>query len=839
MQVSRLDIERELRSRFALYSPYAKQKAFHNSVAPGKIISGGNQGLPGNTRILTELPERIAAWKEIKDVKVGDIIYDGSGNRCIVEEVSSWVGLDLYRLDFEDGRSIICDSVHNWAAKIGNSHYGNKRRGYERYSMSEIVRRCGLGKLSSRPGNCLHIPQVGLLDFPARDLPMDPYLFGHYLGNGWCNSNDSKKDYCIRISCDRDCYEMLDHLYVCSDFYENTKTFRVHCQRAAYNWLRSIGCHGSHNKFIPAEYKLSSYEQRRELFMGLMDSDGSCEAPYGRVRYSTVSEHLADDIIDLARSLGCRAKKSVRTRPNPFNKSVMCTCYTVSMLCPFNPFRLERRGKNWRGDYRHKDSLMVKNIEKVGSGGRTYCLRASSPEHTFVAENFIVTHNCGKSIAGTHEVAFHATGIYPEWYEGWRLESRIDVVTGRRVCNIIVAAPDSKTLRDSIMKKIVGSEFHEWTDGLIARKYMVDGSFIKSRGVPGLLDNVQVRRVDGSICTVYFRSYEQGRENLQSITADYVYCDEEPPQDVYAELMARLTATMGHFAMAFTPLKGLTPLVQEYWNQDDSSKELFCMSIYEVDHIAKDPAKIAQIKSNYSGLSESEREARMMGIPAMGSGTVYPVSDEVLKCDAFSIPSSWKRVAGLDFGRGDHPIACVWLAFSPEGVCYVYDLFKLTRVGDAEIASQILSRGKWIPVAWPHDFVRSSGISTVGDITKTEGWKYKDIYEKYGIEFTDCNAKTEEGSTRVEAGLVEVRQAMVEGRFRVFSHLSEWFKEKATYLYKEDGSVTKVNDDILDATRYGFIMRRYAVSEFEASGGYDDWYGRDMNKAIDDTLERD
>ena len=220
--------------------------------------------------------------------------------------------------------------------------------------------------------------------------------------------------------------------------------------------------------------------------------------------------------------------------------------------------------------------------------------------HNSVAPGKIISggNQCGKSIAGTHEVAFHATGIYPDWYEGWRLESRIDVVTGKRVCNIIVAAPDSKTLRDSIMKKIVGSEFHEWTDGLIARKYMVDGSFIKSRGVPGLLDNVQVRRIDGSICTVYFRSYEQGRENLQSITADYVYCDEEPPSDVYAELMARLTATMGHFAMAFTPLKGLTPLVQEYWNQDDSSKELFCMSIYEVDHIAKDPAKIAQIKSN-------------------------------------------------------------------------------------------------------------------------------------------------------------------------------------------------------------------------------------------------
>ena len=443
----------------------------------------------------------------------------------------------------------------------------------------------------------------------------------------------------------------------------------------------------------------------------------------------------------------------------------------------------------------------------------------------------------GKTIAGTHETAFQATGIYPEWYDGWKGESRRDIVSGKRIFNIVVAATDSKTLRDSIMKKIVGSEADDYSDGLIAKKYQIPGSAVKSRGVSGgLLDSIQVRRADGGICTIYFRSYEQGRENLQSLTADYVYCDEEPPHDVYAELMARLNATGGHFAMAFTPLKGLTPLVQEYWNHDDPEKFLTCMNIYEVDHIAKDPVKIARIKSSFSGLSESEREARMMGIPAMGSGTVYPISDETLKYDAFPIPKSWKRIAAIDFGRGDHPIACVWLAFSPEGCCYLYDCFKLTRVGDAEVASQILSRGHWIPVAYPHDFMRSSGISTVGDETKTEGWVYKEIFAKYGINFTDHNAKTEEGSVRVEAGIVQVRQAMVEGQFKVASHLSEWFKEKATYLYKEDGTVTKEKDDLLDATRYAYIMRRYAVAE---EINFSRYGLRNLDKAIDNTMESD
>lgn len=69
--------------------------------------------------------------------------------------------------------------------------------------------------------------------------------------------------------------------------------------------------------------------------------------------------------------------------------------------------------------------------------------------------------------------------------------------------------------------------------------------------------------------------------------------------------------------------------------------------------------------------------------------------------------------------------------------------------------------------------------------------------------------------------------------------MSEWFKEKATYLYKEDGGVTKEKDDILDATRYAYIMRRYAVSEVESSGMYDSWRGFDSNKAIDNTLEKE
>ena len=47
------------------------------------------------------------------------------------------------------------------------------------------------------------------------------------------------------------------------------------------------------------------------------------------------------------------------------------------------------------------------------------------------------------------------------------------------------------------------------------------------------------------------------------------------------------------------------------------------------------------------------------------------------------------------------------------------------------------------------------------------------------------------------------------GRFKVFDHCSEWFEEFRQYHHK-DGRIVKANDDLLDATRYGVMMLRFA-----------------------------
>lgn len=443
----------------------------------------------------------------------------------------------------------------------------------------------------------------------------------------------------------------------------------------------------------------------------------------------------------------------------------------------------------------------------------------------------------GKTLAGAMETNFHITGRYPEWWQGHRITPRINAANGDKEINIWVIGTDSKTVRDSLQTKIIGTQARGFRDGCIHPDYIDMDSVIMSRGVQGLVDTIYLKHVSGARTRLQFRSYEQGRENLQSATIDAVYCDEEPPSDIIGELRARLGATDGFMYMAFTPLKGMTPLVQEFWNHDNPDKFLVCMNVYEASHYT--PEKIKKIESLYSGLSESERKARMLGVPTMGSGMIYPVDDEELKFDFMgedNIPNDWLRIGGFDFGRGDHPQAMVWGMLNPHtDILYIYDAIKTTNKSVAENASLMRKRGAWIPFAWPHDLMRETGVS---DPRKSEGYKYKELYEQEGIRLTPTNAKDKNGSIKVENGIIEIRRRMAEGKFKVARHLSEWFKEKQVYRYGDDGKPVKEKDDLMDATRYLTIMLRYAKSKYDSlleENPYSLLTGNNNNKCVDDT----
>ena len=73
-------------------------------------------------------------------------------------------------------------------------------------------------------------------------------------------------------------------------------------------------------------------------------------------------------------------------------------------------------------------------------------------------------------------------------------------------------------------------------------------------------------------------------------------------------------------------------------------------------------------------------------------------------------------------------------------------------------------------------------------------------------------ATFQDGSNGVEAGVMEMLDAMQTGRFRVAKHLNEWWEEFRLY-HRDNGRIVKEFDDLMAATRYAWMMRRHAVVE--------------------------
>jgi phosphate starvation-inducible protein PhoH len=149
-------------------------------------------------------------------------------------------------------------------------------------------------------------------------------------------------------------------------------------------------------KFIPDEYKYSSIEDRLDILRGLMDTDGSCRERKGdQVSFSTTSPRLADDVSELVRSLGGKAKIRVRdrikqTENNKIKARRLIYEISISMPPDLNPFYLPRKSSRFIGKNVH--SLEIVSVEEIGVE-EVQCIMVENPEHLYLTDDFIVTHN--------------------------------------------------------------------------------------------------------------------------------------------------------------------------------------------------------------------------------------------------------------------------------------------------------------------------------------------------------------------------------------------------------------------------------------------------------------
>jgi phage terminase large subunit-like protein len=349
------------------------------------------------------------------------------------------------------------------------------------------------------------------------------------------------------------------------------------------------------------------------------------------------------------------------------------------------------------------------------------------------------------------------------------------------------------------------------------------------QGTPGGVDWIKVKHSSGGWSTLGFKNYAQDIDAFMGYKMDVIWMDEEVPQDIYNEALMRTMTTGGIVYVTFTPLNGLTPFVVNFLSKGDYLAGAMPLALPpETEEPKEEDARFANLTNSKAViqagwddapwltedakkqmLDDTEphlRAARSRGIPAMGSGNVYPIPFEEISVTPFKIPNHYKRMFAMDVGW--NRTAVLWAAQDPDtGTIYVYDEHYIGQQEPAMHAAAIRGRGEWITgVIDP----ASRGRSQV------DGQQLMSIYKN------DLGLKLFPAKNEVDSGIAAVWQGFSAGKLKIFSHLSNFAKEYVIYRRDKNGKIIKEKDHLMDCLRY--IMnnqKRFDVKRTNLTGGTD------------------
>ena len=424
----------------------------------------------------------------------------------------------------------------------------------------------------------------------------------------------------------------------------------------------------------------------------------------------------------------------------------------------------------------------------------------------------------GKTESGGAELAFHLTGLYPDWWEGRRFDHPVKCVA---------AGKNNEKTRDLIQSALFGdpSDDTAWGTGWVPAHLI--GKPTRKPGIPDAKYHVPVKHVSGKWSKVTLLAYDMGKESWMGHKSDVVWLDEEPPEDIMSQAIRSVIDTGGSIYMTFTPENGTTGVlktVQEQWSThkatwNDVASDDFEITVdghnYEFTkkytmkgrpgHLSK-----TKIEDAAKGMRGFEFKMRCNGEPLLGTGLVFAYSETDFKIEPIPIPKHWRRIAAIDFGGiNAHPTAIVWGAWDEEAdIIYLYDAIRVRNKTIPEVAGMILGRPQWIPMIWPHD---GNKVLGQGEATKQQ-------YANCGVNmfhthFTNPPADGKEegkGGILIKPGIDEMNSRMNDGRIKIFSTLNEWFEEYRQY-HMNDGKIVDRDDDLISASRYLIQSLRHSV----------------------------
>ncbi len=355
--------------------------ALTNGLHPGQMIVIAARPAMGKALALdTSLPTP-TGWTSMGDVAVGDLLLGSDGRPTrVVAATDIMVGRPCYEIVFDDGTTVVADADHQWLTDTRASRRSAQEHGAERQTVFAAVRttkeiaetvHCGTERRLNHS-----VRNTAALELPPRELPVPPYTFGAWLGDGHSDAarittadpeivhrvmedgltirqvggagityalgfvveEEPEPQQRSCVVCGRMFLPKLPHVRSCGQSCGGKARFvsapvapttcadcGVECSSsgATPRCLRCRGAHGSllttlralgvlGDKHIPEEYLRGSIGQRKALLAGLLDTDGTVN-PTGSVQFAVVNKALADGFCELLAGLGYRYGRQAKT----------------------------------------------------------------------------------------------------------------------------------------------------------------------------------------------------------------------------------------------------------------------------------------------------------------------------------------------------------------------------------------------------------------------------------------------------------------------------------------------------------------------------------------------
>ena len=420
------------------YKPNKRQLLAHNAIEK-HILYGGAVGGGKLLALDTAIPTPIG-WTTMGELRVGDIVFAASGEPSPVIAVSKTsIGKQAYEVVFSDGSIIVADAEHLWETQTLYQRSNNKRRSpafrakrrktrqkevpttrpgkqgmkgkhthpelaHRNVVLAEERRNANLLKKSNLFSICtteeilatLHTGKnlvlnhsvrcCDPLNLPEANLPIDPYLFGAWLGDGTSRCGVITQCLADRQVIARAAGNWPGRVVM----HKGNKTGKAWCFHGLTTALRKLGV--LNNKHIPQQYLRASFEQRLELLRGLLDTDGGIVGR-GQVGFSTTSCGIRDGMAELLVTMGIKSRP-VEHPVTLYGKDCGIS-WRFSFVTDLSVFALLRKVKKQkrtglRGTHRLRYIVDVRPVPTR----HLRCVSIAHPSHLYLAgRTMIPTHN--------------------------------------------------------------------------------------------------------------------------------------------------------------------------------------------------------------------------------------------------------------------------------------------------------------------------------------------------------------------------------------------------------------------------------------------------------------